>query len=86
MGFTIGILNALTIHYYALIGFVLMLIYFIFLVYVLTPHMKNGYFLHRLCNGDEKLFNSMWKRTEIIIGASYILGHVGLLFVFQIIE
>jgi len=77
MGFTIGIINSTMIYFFKMNGWVLILIFIIYIVIFLGKR-NASFVLNSICASNEKQFNKLLAIDETITFGSHILGLYGL--------
>lgn len=75
IGLTVGIINSLLIYFYKLNGWILLVIFIVYLVFFMKH--KTEFILFEVCGGDFNQFKKLSRITEIATFICFILGLYG---------
>ena len=81
IGFTVGMINSSLIFFWRMNGWILTVIFIIYLVFFMGKH-STGFVFSVLCAGDENQFKKLSRTKEIITFISHIIGLFGLWTIF----
>ena len=81
IGFTFGVLNALSIYFLGADGIILLIFFVIYHVFFMKHKTEVAY--HDLCDGDTKKFKKLSRFIEVATFLSFLIGLYGLWTVLQ---
>ena len=81
-GFTAGMINSALIYFFKINGWILILIFIIYLI-IFMGKRDTDFVFHRLCDRDEKQFYKLSRMTETITFVSHLIGFYGLWTIFM---
>ncbi len=76
VGFSIGLLHSISIYYFTVIPFVLLITFLVYLVFFMRH--KTPYVYSELCSSDDRSFNKLSRVTEVFTFIGYIISSFGL--------